>query len=262
MKEQLRRSAQHRINTVKHVLDSPGHKLHQSVDQIRGRWLGSETQANVSHNMGVLNRQLSRMDITIADTTEGYLGMVAGRPPQHNNYPGYGTHGADQSVKPPGMSLNRIHMPVSATIAERHENKSDFTKRTWTVVHESSHGILGTHDYRTYHVNGRNMTPTTYANFPTAHEKDAQHPSGFKKDRTPSHPITWQDAKRDNADSWAGFVMNASQHINARSATQIQSLIRGRQTRQKLQREKSQNAAATKIQALARGHAVRKAREK
>jgi hypothetical protein len=238
------------------VLGNAGHKLHADVTRLRQSWMGNASNADVSAKMGVFARQLGRMPITVGATTGSHkqedidkspIGMMAGRPPTPGmgRFPGFATPGASQAPVPPGMTLREDRMPPSDSLAQRHSPTSAFTKRTWTVIHEGSHGILGTYDYRTYR----------QAELPMAHGSPMGPKGGHIQQRAPETGKTFPDIAQRNADSWAGFVMHASEHIRQKSATGIQAAFRGFAERKELKR---QHAAATKVQAVFRGFVVRK----
>ena len=256
LKEDLRHEALHRMNMVGRVLGNANHKLHTDVTWLRQSWLGNASNAEVAGKMGVFAYQLGRMPITVGPTTgsqkkedidKSPIGMMAGRPPTPGmgKFPGFATPLASQAPVPPGMTLREDRMPPSDSLTQRHSPTSTFTKRTWTVIHEGSHGILGTHDYRTY----------KQAELPMAHGTPKAAKGGFIEQRKPETGKTFPDIAQRNADSWAGFVMHASEHLRQKSATSIQAAFRGFSARKVL---KQQHEAATKIQAAVRGFSVRK----
>jgi hypothetical protein len=234
LESELRGDAVHRIKTVQSVLANPGHKAHGPIGGLREKWLGTTLDnAKASSHLDVFASQLARVPITIGRTSAALdapgikkspIGMVAGRPPEpFGRYPGYATSGANQSPTPAGMTLRQDLMPAKTDLKGRYSSGSTFSKRTWITIHEGSHSILGTHDYRTYLPPGSKATGDL--------KTDAR--GVFKEDRKPETGRTFAQIADRNADSWAGFVMHGSEHVRNHSASVIQTAFRAFATRKK-----------------------------
>jgi len=237
MLEALRSEAIHRSSLATAVLSNEQSPLHAHVTAIRKKWLGMGiSNEETAHHLHVMSTQLPRTPLTASERTDGNsIGFVAGRPTP-SRFPGLATPDLPpQKLDPPGITLRTDKLPATAAPEDVHNARSDFGKRTWTVIHEASHAILGTHDYRTYFAGKPSKETIARAKLLGPDTR------GYY---TEQRPLTQSKDLARNADSWAGFVMESSEHIKGASAAKIQSTFRAFSARKKAPSQASAEPAS------------------
>jgi hypothetical protein len=209
----LRQEATQRVRVVSQVLaDSSDARRAFLVNTLKGRWLGTIDVSLLQKNLEVLAEFLGDskrflMDLMINPGKSTPIAEVAGRPADSGrpmkslSYPGLAGELVGEG-RAPGMSFNPTKLKPG--------DAKNWEYRIWTMLHESTHAILGTYDY-------------AYYAFQTllADEKNAMGPTQlFVKKGPRSDAFTSANFQR-NADSWSAFMAQAWMHIAAAHGTSI-----------------------------------------
>jgi hypothetical protein len=192
---------------------------------MRRAWLGDVDDATVVKYLRVLATHFPTLPIDVGPTPPNVVAEVPGR---SKPFPALAADDVDGKRRAMvyGMTIGPRWMPspMRTGPAYRFDGASVFTKRVWTIIHEGSHSILGTYDYVYY-----DEKPITQpGKSAQAKLEDFTAPGNT---HTGPRALGGSDtfpgtAARRNADSWAGFVMHASQYLYVQAAMTIQRAAR------------------------------------
>jgi len=186
------------------VADAAGWKTNPYILKISNSWLKINKRDGLTDCLIALTDYMDRSSITLGSMSMKPVGETPTRP--YGSFPG---------VIHPKAVKTKAYLPISGIImnpkyisnkdykaGDEYLLNTNFFNRTWTLIHELTHAILSTNDYRV--VKYKNLKPFAEHNY--LRQQDAMKPT---EGITSSLEMEYKRTREKSAEDWAGFIMNA-----------------------------------------------------